>query len=375
MATKGQVKRVNIPRSVKDPHYRYSMPAIESKVEGSGNGIKTKIPNLLDIAKDLHREAADILKMFGFELGAVTIKNDEANSYIVNGKFSANELAEVLDTFIDKFVLCGSCRNPETFIVPSKGQVKLRCISCGNETLCDAKNKLTDFILKDAQRRKLKAKQEAAGAAGAGGKKKGGKSKKTGAAGEADEGEDDNTEWSVDVSSAAVKARRKVALGSAAESTEAVPKAATGNPEEEFKKYMAESGAVDPERLRQLRDALRLSPGELAQRVCTHLFTENIMKEIIPASARWAPFFAENRKAQDELCAVVVELALTKEDKLLSSLATIFKGLYDKDFVGEASFLQWYDSVDETDQRLLKAKLKLAPFASWLREAESDSEE
>ena len=52
-------------------------------------------------------------------------------------------------------------RCPETFIVPSKGQVKLRCISCGNETTCDAKNKLTDFILKDAQRRKLKAKQEA----------------------------------------------------------------------------------------------------------------------------------------------------------------------------------------------------------------------
>ncbi len=33
-----------------------------------------------------------------------------------------------------------------------------------------------------------------------------------------------------------------------------------------------------------------------------------------------------------------------------------------------------YDSVDETDQKLLKAKLKLAPFATWLREADSDSE-
>lgn len=82
------------------------------QVEGSGNGIKTKIPNLSDIAKDLHREAADILKMFGFELGAVTIARDDVNSYIVNGKFSANELADVLDSFVEKFVLCGSCRNP-----------------------------------------------------------------------------------------------------------------------------------------------------------------------------------------------------------------------------------------------------------------------
>jgi len=374
MSAKGQVKRVNIPRSVKDPHYRYSMPAIESKVEGSGNGIKTKIPNLLDIAKDLHREAGDILKVFGFELGAVTIKNDETNSYIVNGKFSANELAEVLDTFIEKFVLCGSCRNPETFITPSKGQVKLRCISCGNETLCDPKNKLTDFILKDAQRRKLKAKQEAAAAAG--GKKKGaGKTKKT-AGGDLDEVDDDNTEWSVDVSSAAVKARRKAALGAAeggAEPVAVAPKG-TSSPDEEFKKYMTETGPLDADRLRQLRDGLRLSPAELAQRICTHLFTENILKEIIPASTRWAPFFAENPRAQDELVAVVVQLALSKEEKLLPNLATVFKGLYDKDFVNEDAFLKWYDAVDETDQKLLKAKLKLAPFATWLREAESDSE-
>lgn len=83
--------------------------------------------------------------------------------------------------------------------MPSKGQVKLRCISCGNETVCDAKNKLTDFILKDAQRRKLKAKQEATAASGD--KKKSAKAKKK-APGDAAAAEDDDedTEWSVDVS-------------------------------------------------------------------------------------------------------------------------------------------------------------------------------
>ncbi len=45
---------------------------------------------------------------------------DESNTFIVNGKFSANQLAEVLDLFIEKFVLCGSCRNPETIVTPSK---------------------------------------------------------------------------------------------------------------------------------------------------------------------------------------------------------------------------------------------------------------
>ena len=177
-------------------------------MEGSGNGIKTRVVNLADVSKSLNREAADVLKIFGFELGAVTIKDENKDTYIVNGKFSANELADVLDLFIDKFVLCASCRNPETFIVPSKGIVKLRCISCGNETVCDAKHKLTDFILKDAARRKLKAKQEAMAAAESKGKKKASRSKKSkaGASGEgADEVDEEATDWSVDVSSAAVK--------------------------------------------------------------------------------------------------------------------------------------------------------------------------
>merc|ERR1711991_989026 len=59
-------------------------------------------------------------------------------------------MSDVLDLFIEKFVLCGSCRNPETFMVPSKGQVKLRCISCGNETVCDPKHKMSDYVLKGA---------------------------------------------------------------------------------------------------------------------------------------------------------------------------------------------------------------------------------
>lgn len=370
-----QQKRVNIPRNIKDQHYRYTMPSIESKVEGSGNGIKTKIPNLSDIAKDLHREAADILKMFGFELGAVTIKNDETNSYIVNGKFSANELAEVLDVFIEKFVLCGSCRNPETFITPSKGQVKLRCISCGNETLCDPKSKLCDYITKDAARRKLKAKQEAQGSAGSDGKKKKGAKAKAGAAG-ADEGEDDGvTDWSVDVSSAAVKARRKAALGATEEGAEGKSSAKTPtlNPEDELKAFVAGTEPLDSDKLRGLRDALRLSPAELAQRISTLLFTENILKEIVPASGRWAPFFAANAKTQEALIVAVVDLALAKEETLLVHLPTIFKGLYDKDYVEEDTMFSWYDSVGD-DQRLLKAKIKLAPFINWLKEAQSDSE-
>ena len=46
----------NVNREVNDAFYRYKMPAIMAKVEGKGNGIKTVIVNMIDIARSLNRE-------------------------------------------------------------------------------------------------------------------------------------------------------------------------------------------------------------------------------------------------------------------------------------------------------------------------------
>ena len=75
---------VNINRS-HDPFYRYKMPKIITKVEGNGNGIKTVIPNLSDIAKALNTKPEYLIKFWGIELGSQPIIYKDENKYILKG--------------------------------------------------------------------------------------------------------------------------------------------------------------------------------------------------------------------------------------------------------------------------------------------------
>ena len=49
------VESVNIRRDVKDAFYRYKMERLQSKIEGKGNGIKTVVVNLSNVAQQLAR--------------------------------------------------------------------------------------------------------------------------------------------------------------------------------------------------------------------------------------------------------------------------------------------------------------------------------
>lgn len=94
--------------------------------------------------------APDPTKFFGGELGAQATFNDETERYIVNGAHDASRLRDLLDTFIDKFVLCPACKNPETELIITKDEHILRdCKACGQRGNLDMKHKLTTFILKN----------------------------------------------------------------------------------------------------------------------------------------------------------------------------------------------------------------------------------
>ncbi|KAH7288235.1 hypothetical protein KP509_31G018200 [Ceratopteris richardii] len=148
----------NIGASNKDDaFYRYKMPRLITKVEGRGNGIKTNLVNMVDVAKALSRPPAYTTKFFGCELGAQSKFDEKTGTSIVNGAHDTAKLAGLLENFIKKYVQCYGCGNPETEIVITKSQlITLKCAACGHVSDVDMRDKLTTFILKNPPEQKKK---------------------------------------------------------------------------------------------------------------------------------------------------------------------------------------------------------------------------
>ncbi|KAJ1839444.1 eukaryotic translation initiation factor 5, partial [Coemansia sp. RSA 2703] len=57
--------KINIRRDTQDTFYRYKMPRLQGKIEGKGNGIKTVLPNIVDVSRALSRPPSYATKYFG----------------------------------------------------------------------------------------------------------------------------------------------------------------------------------------------------------------------------------------------------------------------------------------------------------------------
>ncbi|XP_049383162.1 eukaryotic translation initiation factor 5-like isoform X2 [Solanum stenotomum] len=146
-----------------DAFYRYKMPRMITKIEGRGNGIKTNVVNMVDIAKALARPASYTTKHFGCELGAQSKFDEKTGTSLVNGAHDTAKLAGLLEIFIKKYVQCYGCGNPETEILITKTQmIQLKCAACGFISDVDMRDKLTTFILKNPPESKKGAKDKKA---------------------------------------------------------------------------------------------------------------------------------------------------------------------------------------------------------------------
>ena len=139
---------------VDDPAYRYKMPAVFGKIEGSGNGIKTAIPNISDVGLSLHRAAGEVNKFFGCELGAQTTYNENTDRAIVNGAHNDAVLQKLIHRYIEIFVLCPNCGLPETDYKIKNGIIWHKCAACGAKEMVDQGHKLCNYILAQDKKNK-----------------------------------------------------------------------------------------------------------------------------------------------------------------------------------------------------------------------------
>uniref|UniRef100_A0A060TBZ9 ARAD1B18788p n=1 Tax=Blastobotrys adeninivorans TaxID=409370 RepID=A0A060TBZ9_BLAAD len=398
---------LNICRDNKDPFYRYKMPPIVSKIEGRGNGIRTAVVNASEVARALSRPCPYVIKFFGFELGAQTKVDENNDRYIVNGAHDAPKLQDLLDSFINKFVLCASCRNPETDLIISKdGNITRVCKACGQRTKVDPGHKLTSFIVKNPPANS-KSKKKAATAsanvggaavdAGSGAGSDSGNGNANGAdnadgeeddeltkrinseaAGLPDEsygGDDDS--WTVDVSEEAVRARQKELERSLAVLD------VNGDDDEEDETVYSELGEwISSEKPSDVEIYKKASEMGIADKHLTiqvlaqTLFTENIATEIEDHEGLLTKMITSKNHEKALLGGIERLIGLNHPDKI-KSIPVILSKLYQNDLVSEDVLLKWGTRVSKkyVDKETSKKVRKAAkPFIDWLQEAESESE-
>lgn len=398
----------NICRDNKDPFYRYKMHAITSKIEGRGNGIRTAVVNTSEVARDLDRPPAYIIKYFGVELGASTKLNETDDRYTVNGAHDAPKLQELLDGFITKFVLCASCKNPETELVILKdGSIIRDCKACGQRTPVDMRHKLASFIVKNPPEtaKRGKGKKAATASADVGGtltddlaSGEGSKSKsQSGSEDDPDAvdddellreaaalskgGKDDDEEWAVDMSEEAIRARqREVAESMAALNLE--DPASEMNAYDELGEWAGNGEKHnDVEIYKKLVDLGIDKEHRTCQVIAQCLFTpDNIVGEIKQHAGLLCKITGASKKGERYFLGGIERFVGINHPDMISQVPTIFHALYEHDIVSEETFEAWGTTVSKkyVDRDTFRKIRKAAnPFLEWLAEAseEEDSDE
>ncbi|KAF7316761.1 Eukaryotic translation initiation factor 5 [Mycena chlorophos] len=408
---------VNIRRDVDDKFYRYRMPILLTKIEGKGNGIKTVLPNMADVARALSRPPSYTTKFFGCELGAQTSCDEKNERYIVNGAHDANRLRELLDGFIDKFVLCKSCKNPETELIILKvgrnEDIIRDCKACGERTGVEMRHKLVTFILKNPPvkaRKGKKAAQNGDAAAGVGGGGGGADTPPEATNGEeGGEGNPDsddeltkkikaeaaelnadtalaNEDWSADTSPEAVKARMKALEGGLAAASitgggDDEGSDDDGNsPYSQFGTWIMDAPELEPAALNvaifKKAEELGIEKKHKTVLILATIFTEDVVAEI-PQFAPLLKKMVTSEKHQKALLGGIERLVGLAFPSLLPQVPKILMALYQDDILEEEVIQNWGTHVSKkyTDKETSKKVRKASePFLKWLEEAEDDDD-
>ncbi|KAJ1818194.1 eukaryotic translation initiation factor 5 [Coemansia sp. RSA 2599] len=399
--------KINIRRDTKDQFYRYKMPRLQGKIEGKGNGIKTVLPNIVEVSRALSRPPAYATKYFGSELGAQTKIEEKNDKYIVNGAHEVSKLQDLLYNFIDKFVLCGDCKNPETDLIITKEQTIVRhCMACGKRTDVDMKHRLSTYIVKNPPPKDKKGGQHASASATSGGASDG--DGQEGAeddefdmlandtallalngSGGGDDDDDDDWEVDLDMSAEAVAERqKKLGVNTSLLSTDNNDNddddhdAASGDkdPYDQLGDFISANKEASDRAIFEKATELGLDKKHRALVVVVMCLFENpasIIKDIAKHD-KVLMAFGDSDKHQRAVIGGFERVIEANMDALLAKTPLILKALYDEEIVDEEAFAEWgkKPSKKYVEKDAAKQIHKAAqPFLRWLEEADEESDE
>jgi len=373
----------NIPSHIDDPSYRYKMPKLQTRIEGRGNGIKTNMVNVCDIARSLKTNPAYITKFMGAELGALSSYSVEEEKSIVNGAHETSTGQSMVDKFIDKFVLCPNCRLPETDMIVKKGFLCAGCKACGWSGDLDNGHKLVKFILQNPPGSSGGGGGDGGGKKGKGdrrekqrerAKKKKEKKKDKKAKDESDDDDDDDSEDA----GASRKASKEKGDDDDLNFTDEVIKESIARvrkliQEAEGKgKPMGAEKFFDEVRMIQIQNSFsaKLRLYVALEGVCGDNMLPDKVKAKMPY---WKKLIATPPMAISDIL-YAFEVYYVENPKNRKQYPMVLKELYGADQLPEAELLKHYAKENDSDG-FEDAKTAAKPFLDWLQQEDSESSE
>lgn len=126
MDTKKKNSMINIQglKENNDPYYRYKMEEVVIKSQKN----KIVFENIDVIAKSLDRDIQFLLKFLKTFFGtSIEYKNGIAST---TKEIMQDDMQSAIYKFIDEFVLCKQCSNPETMMEIKKKKTFMQCKAC-----------------------------------------------------------------------------------------------------------------------------------------------------------------------------------------------------------------------------------------------------
>jgi len=401
----------NIGGSASDKYHRYQMPELQLKVEKPGtNGQRTVVLNIDLVCKSLKVPPEWLSKFWGYELAGQSqftqTEHGGRTACTIMGNHSRVQVEKVLEKFIQLYVLCPTCKLPETRIsVKSKG-AKVKCASCGYVAPLKTGHRLDNFILKNPAK-KIKDLVGEGGEEGkevkeAEPKKKKKKDKseekekeKPGAdAGDAPEPDSvEGEKWSVDTSEKAQEQRRKEF--EAESNKEKVEKAVVKESKqpEDILRILFGRVKDQPDHVVSVTSELnRLSlvhtftPHDRARILLSAVIDVSSAKTLAAQFTKQAPVFKKaipHLKEQSTgllFIGSILRLLAQSNDALLR-IPMILKACHEESVLDESTIFAWAASPPDSDNwavdrpTAVLARQKSAVFVEWLKSANEEEGE